>query len=64
MVGDPVYGGRDARRLKRADDEFRDAVARLGRQALHAFRIGFVHPRTGERLVFESPLPSDIAALI
>ena len=31
----------------------------LGRQALHAAVLGFVHPRTGEQLRFESPLPAD-----
>jgi len=40
------------------------AVAALGRQALHATRLGFEHPRTGERLSFESPLPPEIAALV
>jgi 23S rRNA pseudouridine1911/1915/1917 synthase len=33
------------------------------RQALHAFRLGFVHPRTGRRLVFEASLPDDMSAL-
>jgi 23S rRNA pseudouridine1911/1915/1917 synthase len=64
VVGDPVYGGGDTRRLKRADEAFRLRVAALGRQALHAVRIGFTHPRSGERMVFESKLPDDIAALL
>ena len=43
----------------------REAIARagLGRQALHAAVLGFVHPVTGETLRFESPLPADMAAL-
>ncbi len=64
VVGDPLYGGGDAKRLKTAAPEFRAAVAALGRQALHAVLIGFTHPRTGEWLVFESELPGDIAALL
>lgn len=32
------------------------------RMALHAARLGFVHPRTGDLLTFESPLPDDLAA--
>jgi 23S rRNA pseudouridine1911/1915/1917 synthase len=37
------------------------AVARsLGRQALHAASLGFVHPVSGEQLRFESPLPADM----
>lgn len=34
------------------------------RQALHAQTLGFVHPRTGEELMFEAPLPSDMVQLI
>jgi 23S rRNA pseudouridine1911/1915/1917 synthase len=65
LVGDPVYGARgDARRLMQADGSFREAAKLLGRQALHAVRIGFVHPRTKEKLSFDSPLPADIAALL
>lgn len=34
------------------------------RQALHAQTLGFVHPRTGEELLFESPLPNDMNELL
>jgi 23S rRNA pseudouridine1911/1915/1917 synthase len=34
------------------------------RQALHARLLAFTHPKTGERLHFEAPLPEDMAALI
>jgi 23S rRNA pseudouridine1911/1915/1917 synthase len=34
------------------------------RQALHAHTLGFIHPRTGEEMMFESPLPSDMSTLI
>jgi 23S rRNA pseudouridine1911/1915/1917 synthase len=65
VVGDPLYGARgDARRVAGADERFRDAAARIGRQALHAVRIGFVHPRTQEKLSFDSALPADIEALL
>ena len=68
VVGDPIYGARgargDAKRITRADSALREAAQRIGRQALHAVRIGFVHPRTGQKLSFESPLPDDIAALL
>lgn len=36
----------------------------LPRQALHAKSLGFIHPRTGEEMRFESPIPSDMTALI
>jgi 23S rRNA pseudouridine1911/1915/1917 synthase len=49
VAGDPVYG-RSAR-----------GAFGLERPALHAERLGFEHPRTGERLHFEAPLPEDLA---
>ncbi len=54
ILGDPVYG--------RARAGIPPGVA-LERAALHAARLGFVHPLTGERLAFEAPLPADLAAL-
>ena len=46
VIGDALYGTADAR---------------LGRHFLHAARLGFDHPTTGERMRFESPLPSELA---
>lgn len=62
LVGDPVYGS--GRQARRAAGPAGAALARFPRQALHAYRLGFVHPATGERLAFESPLPADMAALL
>jgi 23S rRNA pseudouridine1911/1915/1917 synthase len=45
VVGDPVYGVRDPE---------------LGRQFLHAWRLAFRHPVTGEQVEVESPLPADL----
>ena len=36
----------------------------MPRQALHAKSLGFIHPRTGEKMYFESELPSDMAATL
>ena len=56
LIGDPVYGrGRAARGA---------AIPPFGRQALHAFRLGFVHPRDGSAQRFESPLPQDFDSLL
>ena len=49
VVGDPVYGIADAA---------------LGRQFLHARRLAFRHPFTGERLELESPLPAELQAYL
>jgi 23S rRNA pseudouridine1911/1915/1917 synthase len=48
LVADEVYGGKPA--------------AGLERQALHACRLAFAHPASGEALEFKSPLPADLAA--
>jgi 23S rRNA pseudouridine1911/1915/1917 synthase len=62
VVGDEVYGmGRDK---TVADPKARQAIAALGRQFLHAERLGFHHPRTGEWMSFTAPLPRELAGFI
>ncbi len=59
LLADAVYGGtRREARLPPASPARRAAEA-IGRQALHAVRLAFDHPRTGERLTVEAPLPAD-----
>lgn len=48
LLGDTFYGATDPG---------------PGRTALHAARLGFIHPATGQELVFESPLPDDLRKL-
>ncbi len=62
VLDDPVYGKhRGYRKLRRPDGE---AAPTIGRQALHACKLGFVHPITKENLYFESPLPDDMQELL
>ncbi len=62
VVGDETYGmGRDK---TIADPRVRAAIAAMGRQFLHAARLGFHHPRTGEWMSFDSPPPADLARLL
>ncbi|MFI4891460.1 MAG: 23S rRNA pseudouridine(1911/1915/1917) synthase RluD [Steroidobacterales bacterium] len=63
IVGDPVYGGRFAR-PRGAPDELVSTLREFGRQALHAARLSFEHPRSGKRRTFDSPLPADFQALV
>lgn len=63
LLGDEVYGQGFRTKAARLDEAARELLAGLGRQALHAARLGFAHPVTGEHLSFESELPSDLAAL-
>ena len=47
LVGDALYGGQSA--------------ANMNRQALHAWRLAFTHPFTGQPHVWKAPLPQDMA---
>jgi 23S rRNA pseudouridine1911/1915/1917 synthase len=57
LVGDPVY--RD-RRKTRVDPR----LGAFPRQALHAARLGFVHPASGDKVAFEAPMPQDMRSLL
>ncbi len=61
LIGDPLYGTRAGRAFKRKAGA--EALLGFARQALHANRLGFEHPVSGEPLLFESPLPADLRAL-
>lgn len=61
LVGDPVYGAPIKSGLNK---EHFTAIKAFKRQALHAHQLGFIHPATGENMVFHAPLPSDMQALI
>ncbi len=63
VLGDPLYGKGFRTKTSRLSPPARAEVEALGRQALHAASLGFVHPITGEELFFESPLPADLTAL-
>ena len=62
VVADEMYGKGRTAHLRLASH--RDAVTALGRQFLHAARLSFDHPATGERLTFRSPLAPDLRALL
>jgi 23S rRNA pseudouridine1911/1915/1917 synthase len=64
LIGDPVYGGRRRVSGKALAPGLAAALNAFPRQALHAARLGFDHPVTGERLAFAADLPADMAALV
>ncbi len=63
LVGDPVYGGR-LRLPAGSSAALHEALRGFQRQALHAGRLGLLHPLSGEALEWESALPADMAGLI
>jgi 23S rRNA pseudouridine1911/1915/1917 synthase len=62
VVGDPVYG--EPRWSRIVDPALAATLRAFPRQALHAWRVAFTHPITGERLRLESPVPGDIERLL
>jgi 23S rRNA pseudouridine1911/1915/1917 synthase len=56
LLCDALYG-----RARKAKGALAEAQQALNRQALHAWKLAFAHPRTGRRLSFEAPLPSDFS---
>ena len=63
IVGDQVYGGRPRIPAGMTETE-RSAIQHFPRQALHATRLGLIHPATGEALHWEVPVPEDMAELL
>lgn len=61
-AADRRYGGKQWKGVP--NRVVRDAVRRFGRPALHARRLAFRHPTTGERLEFEAPRPDDLDRLL
>lgn len=63
IVGDALYGGRPTLPPK-STDVLIQAIRGFNRQALHACRLGFRHPVTGEDVSWEAEMPEDMLALI
>ena len=58
VAGDAVYGRRQNARLREA------TACEIPRQMLHAVKLALTHPRSGRRLRFEAPLPSDFVGVL
>ena len=64
LLADAVYGGTRREARLPPDAPARRAARAIGRQALHAWRLAFDHPRTGRRVAVEAPLPDDFRAAL
>jgi 23S rRNA pseudouridine1911/1915/1917 synthase len=62
VVGDPVYAKSGWSRI--ADPQLAETLRAFPRQALHAWRLSFVHPITAQPTIVEAPLPEDMRTLI
>jgi 23S rRNA pseudouridine1911/1915/1917 synthase len=63
LLGDNTYGSGFRTKSARLPPEARQALAGLGRQALHAYLLGVEHPSRGEYIEFRSELPVDLVRL-
>ncbi|MDN6321512.1 MAG: 23S rRNA pseudouridine(1911/1915/1917) synthase RluD [Halomonas sp.] len=63
LIGDPVYGGR-AKLPPGAAGPLKEILREFPRQALHARKLIFKHPVSGETLTFQADLPDDLLMLL
>jgi 23S rRNA pseudouridine1911/1915/1917 synthase len=62
VIGDEVYGGGRDNTIQNV--KLKACVRNLGRHFLHAEKLAFTHPATGERVEFHSPLPPELSGLV
>jgi 23S rRNA pseudouridine1911/1915/1917 synthase len=63
LVGDQTYGGR-LQLPAGCGDELKEMLRGFNRQALHARKLGLMHPETGKHMEWKAPLPEDMKQLI
>jgi 23S rRNA pseudouridine1911/1915/1917 synthase len=64
LIGDAVYGAGFKSKAAALPEAAQQAIRELGRQALHAGKLSFSHPVSGEILRFESPIPADMERVV
>lgn len=64
LVGDPVYGYRGIVPIRAMTQTLRDAVSQFNRQALHAIKLGLVHPASNEWMEWQIELADDMKQLL
>jgi 23S rRNA pseudouridine1911/1915/1917 synthase len=64
IAGDQVYGMRGIVPLRAMTQTLRDALQSFNRQALHAIKLGLIHPETGQAMEWQIELPPDMKALL
>jgi len=63
LIGDPMYGGR-AKLPPGAAEPLKEILREFPRQALHARKLIFKHPVSGETVTFQVDLPDDLLMLL
>ena len=63
ILGDKKYK-KKFKQFKKIDEDLNNKILNLDRQFLHAKQLGFVHPRSEERLEFSSNIPNDLSDIL
>ena len=63
LVGDQIYNGSKKTAPKDLSPELKKLLENFSRQALHSYKIKFLHPRSEEEMSFEISLPDDLKTL-
>ena len=63
IIGDPIYGGHKAIRRVRSQG-LKKLLSQMDRIGLHAFELGFDHPKTGETMYFKSDWPDNLKNIL
>ena len=64
VVGDQMYGATTRKAAQTGDPYLQDILKPIKRQMLHAYRLGFNHPVTNKKILFQAPDPNDFAHLL
>ncbi len=68
LIGDPMYGAQQTLQLSRlgrlGDNINKDTILNFPRQALHAHKLSFVHPKTDDIMTFTADIPDDLKNII
>ncbi len=64
VLGDPTYSFKHIPTLRLLTNKSQSIIKNMKRQALHAYKLSFLHPRSNERVFFECSLPKDMQEII
>jgi 23S rRNA pseudouridine1911/1915/1917 synthase len=63
LIGDQLYNSAKKNPPQNLDEKIKKLISDFPRQALHSYKISFLHPRTNKEMSFEIPLPDDLKKL-
>jgi len=64
LIGDQTYGTTKRKKTKALPQEIQQYLRNFPRQALHAYSLGLIHPKTHTHIHYTSALPTDMEELL